>query len=61
MSTYTKDELIEAKISLNSTLSKCEKAILKLKVHSSQHTLMIRRIEALRIAVTLIEAKIYHN
>lgn len=58
MSNFTAEELIEAKNSLESTLSKCEKAVLKLKENSSQHTLMIRRIKALHIALKLIKLEL---
>ncbi|TPD71099.1 hypothetical protein [Flavobacterium microcysteis] len=58
MSSFTFEELIEAKKSLDSTLSKCEKAFVKLKENSPQHTLMIRRINALRISVDLIEREL---
>jgi hypothetical protein len=58
MSNFTAEELIEAKNSLESTLSKCEKAVLRLKENSSQHTLMIRRIKALRIALKLIKVEL---
>jgi len=58
MSNFTAEELIEAKNSLESTLSKCEKAVLRLKENSSQHTLMICRIKALRIALKLIKVEL---
>lgn len=61
MSSFTSEELIEAKRSLDSTLSKCEKAFVKLKENSPQHTLMIRRINALRISVDLIERELQKN
>jgi len=56
MARYTKTELEEAERSLVSTLSKCEKALLKLKGNSAQRTLLERRIKALRISVDLIKA-----
>lgn len=55
MGTYSEQELLEAKRSIASTLSKCEKAILKLTPGKSQHTLTKRRIEAFRIALDLID------
>lgn len=55
MSTYTTKELLEARRSSASTLSKCEKAILKLKPGKSQYTLTARRIAAFNIALDLIE------
>ena len=55
MRIYTEEELLEAKRSIASTLSNCEKVILKLQPGKSQHTLMARRIAAFRIALDLIE------
>jgi F0F1-type ATP synthase assembly protein I len=55
MTGYTKEELEEALKSITSTIGKCEKAMLKLKEHSAQHTLLSRRIKAFRISVELIE------
>ncbi len=55
---YTKEELLEAKRSIASTLSKCEKAILKLQPGKSQYTLTVRRIAAFRIALDLIEKEL---
>ena len=52
------DELNEALRSIESTLSKCEKALTKLREGTSQHTLTARRIDAFRIAVTLIKEKL---
>jgi len=56
--TARQDELSEALRSIESTLSKCEKALTKLREGTSQHTLTARRIEAFRIAVTLITEKL---
>jgi hypothetical protein len=58
MSNYTKEELEEALRAIGSTLSKCEKVLPKLKEGTSQHTLLIRRIRALRIASALIEREL---
>jgi len=55
MSNYTTGELLEAKHSIASTLSKCEKAVLKLTPGKSQHTLTIRRIRAFQISLELID------
>lgn len=55
MAMYTTEELMEAKRSIASTLSKCEKAVLKLQPGKSQHTLMVRRIKAFQIALALID------
>lgn len=58
MNTYTVDELSEAKRSIASTLSKCEKAILKLEPGKSQHTLTARRIKAFQLSLDLIEREL---
>lgn len=55
MTGHTKDELLEAKRSIASTLGKCEKVLLKLQPGKSQHTLTVRRIAAFRIALELID------
>ena len=52
--TYTPEELAEARRSIASTLSKCEKAVEKLRPGSSAHTLTVRRIRAFQIALALI-------
>ena len=54
----TQDDLSEALRSIESTLSKCEKALTKLREGTSQHTLTIRRIAAFRIAIILIKEKL---
>lgn len=51
---FSKDELAEALRAIVSTIRKCEQVEPKLKVGSSQHTLLVRRIRALQIASTLI-------
>ena len=56
--TVRKDELNEALRSIESTLNKCEKALTKLREGTSQRTLTARRIEAFRIASTLIKEKL---
>ena len=56
--TAKQDELNEALRSIESTLNKCEKALTKLREGTSQHTLTARRIEAFRVAVTLIKEKL---
>ncbi len=58
MAKYTKEELIEALKSTESTLNKCKKAFPKLKQNSSQQTLLSRRINALSISITLIKREI---
>jgi len=52
---YTTQELMEARRSIASTLSKCEKALLKLPQGKPQHTLTARRIRAFQIALELID------
>ncbi len=51
-------DLSEALRSIESTLSKCEKALLNLREGTPQHTLTTRRIEAFKIAVELIKEKL---
>lgn len=58
MRAYTHEELTEAKRSIVSTLGKCEKALLKLTPGKSQHTLLVRRIAAFRIALDLIDREL---
>ena len=53
--THTPEELAEAQRSIASTLSKCEKALEKLRPGSSAHTLTVRRIRAFQIALALID------
>ncbi len=54
MDNFTKEELEEALRAIASTISKCEKVQPKLKQGTSQHTLLIRRINAFNIASSLI-------
>jgi hypothetical protein len=54
MENYTKAELEEAIRAISSTLGKCEKVLVKLKEGTSQHTLLIRRIKALKISKEFI-------
>ena len=51
-------ELREALRAINSTISKCEKAQLKLTKGTPQHTLTKRRLEAFYIATALIEKEL---
>ena len=55
MNKYTKQELEEAFTALESTLHKCAKMQDSGKLQSSQKTLNDRRVNALRIALALIE------
>jgi uncharacterized protein YdeI (YjbR/CyaY-like superfamily) len=54
----TTEELEEALRAIASTISKCEKVEPKLRRGTSQHTLLARRIKALRIAAALIEREL---
>lgn len=54
MNEYTLDELQEALRAIDSTISKCEKALPKLASGTAQHTLLTRRIKAFHIASDLI-------
>lgn len=58
MDSYTREELEEALRAIASTISKCEKVLPKLKQGTSQHTLLIRRIKAFNIAVSLINKEL---
>lgn len=58
MNHFTKEELDDAHRALASTLSKCEKVLPKLNEGTSQHTLLTRRIHALRIALVLLESEL---
>lgn len=58
MGDFSQEELAEALCAINSTISKCEKALPKLREGSSQHTLTIRRIKAFKIAVDLLNREI---
>ena len=54
---FSKTQLEEAHRALLSTLRKCEKIDAE-KLPASQHTLLERRIAALKVALTLIEKEI---
>ena len=54
MGDYSKADLEEALHSISSTISKCEKALMKLREETPQHTLTEQRIKAFHIAVDLI-------
>ncbi|ALJ04107.1 hypothetical protein APS56_02595 [Pseudalgibacter alginicilyticus] len=58
MKNYPKDKLIQASTVIESLLHKCEKSRLKLTDRTSQHTLLKNRIEALKIALKLIESEV---
>lgn len=55
---FAKDDLEEALRAIVSTIGKCEKVQPKLRPGTSQHTLLVRRIKALRIAAALIEREL---
>ena len=54
----TSGDFHEALRSIESTISKCEKALIKLRAGTPQYTLTKRRIEAFRFASELIQKKI---
>jgi hypothetical protein len=58
MDPFSKEDLEEALRAIASTISKCEKVDPKLKPGSPQHTLLERRIKALRIAAELIRREL---
>jgi len=58
MNDYSKTDLEEALRAIYSTISKCEKAQIKLREGMPQCTLTERRVKALRIAVELIEREL---
>ena len=58
MEHYSVDELQEAQRAIASTCSKCEKALLKLRPGTPQHTLTVRRIRAFRIALALLDREL---
>ncbi|MCA9673649.1 MAG: hypothetical protein H6709_06760 [Kofleriaceae bacterium] len=57
-SELTVQELEEALRAITSTISKCEKVRPRLREGSAQHTLLIRRIKAFRIASSLIQREL---
>lgn len=58
IASFTQEDLQEALRAIQSTIGKCEKALPKLSVGKSQHTLTVRRIRALQIAVALISREL---
>ncbi|HHX72149.1 MAG TPA: hypothetical protein GX701_04375 [Clostridiales bacterium] len=58
MNDYTEEELKEALRAIESTISKCEKVLPKLKQGTSQHTLLVRRIKAFQIASSLVSKEL---
>ena len=54
MGNYSEDDLIEAQRAIQSLISKCEKVLEKFSQGTSQYTLLINRINALRISSSLI-------
>lgn len=55
MNQYTQQELEEAVIVITSIICRCEKAQIKFKEGSSQHSLLRNRIKAMKISKLLIE------
>lgn len=58
MTPFTRLELQEARRAIASLLYKCEKVQPKLSASPSQATLLRRRIEALRISLSLIDREL---
>ncbi|MEA5015198.1 MAG: hypothetical protein VB099_11610 [Candidatus Limiplasma sp.] len=58
MESFTREELEEALRAIASTIHKCEKVQPKLRLGTSQHTLLVRRIKALYIASALIQREL---
>jgi len=56
--TFSRDDLEEALRAIESTVSKCEKVQPRLRQGTSQHTLLVRRIRALKIAASLIKKEL---
>jgi hypothetical protein len=58
MDDVTREELEEALLAITSTIDKCEKVEPRLKRGTSQHTLLVRRIKAFKIATMLIKREL---
>ncbi|HQA21554.1 MAG TPA: hypothetical protein PLD09_06755 [Methanomassiliicoccaceae archaeon] len=58
MDDVTREELEEALRAITSTIDKCEKVEPRLKRGTSQHTLLVRRIKAFKIATMLIRREL---
>ncbi len=61
MENFTFDEYKNAKEELEKTILKCEIILPKFKLGTSQHTLLINRINALTLCKDLIDKKISIN
>lgn len=55
---FTAPELEEALRAIRSTIAKCVKVKPKLRRGTAQHTLLVRRIAALRVATALIRREL---
>lgn len=58
MLAFSSSDLSEAARALASTLAKCKKIEPKLASGTSSHTLLVRRIRALQIALVLIDREL---
>ena len=58
MTAHSEHDLREALRAIESTLSKCEKALVRLTSGTAQHTLLTRRIAAFAIAIELLREKL---
>ena len=61
MSEYHVEDLQDTLKVINSLLNKCRKAKTSVKEKSSQHTLLVNRINALQVAVGLIEVELFEK
>lgn len=58
MSNFTKEEYNQSKNEIDKIIRNCEKILPKFQSGTSQHTLLINRINALTIGKTLIEMRL---
>ncbi|MFA5330163.1 MAG: hypothetical protein WC384_20380 [Prolixibacteraceae bacterium] len=58
---FTKENLEDALLAINSLINKCEKAQLKVIHKTSQSTLLINRLRALNIASLLISKELQND
>jgi hypothetical protein len=58
MTAFSHDDLAEATRAIESTLAKCEKSLPRLKAGGAQHTLLVRRIAAFKVAIALIRERL---
>lgn len=61
MSNFSIEEYTQSKVEIGKVIKNCEKILPKFQLGSSQHTLLINRINALSIGLTLVEMKLSHS